>query len=297
MLQFRPFEPADRAVLEPILFRQPYRICDHAFSCLYMWENTYPARWCLEDGILYICYESPDGGAVYQLPLDAGDRLAQAVARLEEDAAARGAALELVTLNDQMKAELEAALPGAFDFTAVPEGADYIYDAEAMRELRGKKLHAKRNYVNRFTAEHAGNYSFEEITAENEAEVMAFNTEWDLARGISLDYFHEAEAVRRALEHLAELGMVGVALRLEGRIVAYALGTRLNEDTLLEQIEKAADIPGAYPMICREFALRFSEGCTYINREEDLGLEGLRKAKLSYFPAYLNMRWRAVRRV
>ena len=93
---------------------------------------------------------------------------------------------------------------------------------------------------------------------------------------------------------MEQIGMFGVALRLEGKIIAFALGSKLSADTLLEDIEKASDVPGAYQMINHEFACRFSEGFTYINREEDLGIEGLRKAKLSYFPAYLNMRWRAV---
>ena len=297
MLKFKEVELSDRAVLEPILRAQPYRVCDHSFSCLYIWEKTYPAQYFLEDGILYIMYKFPDGNISYQMPLAAGNRLAYAVERLERDAEARGIALELVTINEQMKEELETALPGRFDFIEEPDYADYIYDAEALRELRGKKLHAKRNYINRFTAANEGNFTFEAVGPENAAEVLAFNAEWDLEHGFSDDFRKEAEAIRRAVLDLERIGMVGVALRLDGKIAAYALGTQLNGDTILEQIEKAADIPGAYQMINNAFAKRFSEGFSYINREEDLGIEGLRKAKLSYFPAYLNMRWRAVRHV
>ena len=294
MLQFKEVALSDRAVLEPILRRQPYRICDHAFSCLYIWDKTYPARWCLEDGILYIVYLFPDGSAYYQMPIGAGDRLPGAIDRLREDAAARGVPLELVTVNEEMKAELEAALPGAFAYTQVPEAADYLYDAEALRELSGKRLHAKRNYINRFVSENEGSFAFEDIGPENAREVLEFNALWDREHGLNLDFIHEAEAVERALLHLREAGMFGVALRLDGHIIAYALGTQLGGDTVLEQIEKALPLPGAYQMINREFALRFSQGFAYINREEDLGIEGLRRAKQSYYPAFLNMRWRAM---
>lgn len=294
MLNFKEVELSDREVLEPVLRALPYRVCDHSFSCLYIWEKTYPARYALEDGILYIMYRFPDGSISYQMPLVAGDRLAHAVGLLKEDAAARGIALELVTINEQMKEELEAAMPGCFIFIEEPDYADYIYDAAALRELRGKKLHAKRNYVNRFTAEYEGRYTFEAVGPENAEEVLAFNAEWDRAHGYGDDFRKEAEAICRAVRDLEKIGMMGVALRLDGKIVAFALGTQLNYDTILEQIEKASNIPGAYQMINREFAGRFSEGFAYINREEDLGIEGLRKAKRSYFPAYLNMRWRAV---
>ena len=294
MLQFREFAVADRALLEPILFRQPYRLCDHSFACCFIWQENYHTRWCLEDDILYIRY-GVGGEVCYQLPLNAGDRLPRAIARLEEDAAANGARLLLVVLNDRMREELEAAMPGAFSFTQDRDGADYIYDAEALRELTGKRLHAKRNYINRFISENEGAYAFEEITPENAAEVLAFNGEWDREHGMNIDYLHEADAIRNALDNLRALGMQGVALRLDGKLIAFALGVRLSEDTVLEQFEKALPVPGAYQIINREFARRFSTGCSYINREEDLGLEGLRKAKLSYFPAWLNMRWRAVR--
>lgn len=296
MLNFRKFTVADRQVLEPILYRLPYRICDHSFACCYIWQETYHTRWCMEDGILYIRY-GEGTGVCYQLPIGAGDRLPEAVARLEEDAAAHGAPLLLVALNDGMKELLETAMPGAFTWTQDRDSADYIYDAASLRELTGKRLHAKRNYINRFLAEHGDAFAFEEIGPENAGEVLRFNREWDLEHGAGRDYDNEAGAVKLALESLHELGMRGVLLRLDGGIIAYALGAGLCEDTVLEQIEKALPLPGAYQMINREFARRFSRGCTYINREEDLGLEGLRKSKLSYFPAYLNMRWRAERNV
>ena len=92
-------------------------------------------------------------------------------------------------------------------------------------------------------------------------------------------------AANLALNHLAALDLKGCILKVNGQIVAYSVGERINSDTLIVHIEKAdADLPGAYPMICQQMVKMHADGCTYVNREEDLGVEGLRKAKLSYYP-------------
>ena len=293
MLSFKPIELSDRPILEPILYAQPYRMCDHDFACLYIWGGTYFPRFCIEDGVLYIEQTISGGRAIYHLPYCADSRLAGAVETLSVHCREKGIPLLLTTLNTRRKEALEQAMPGKFDYIEEPDFADYIYNAQDLITLHGKKFHAKRNFINRFIAENEGNYSFEPVCAENAQEILDFNARWDAeneAEGID----DEAAAIRRAVTELDEIGMFGVALRLDGKIAAYALGSRMCTDTVLEQIEKAADIPGAYQMINNAFASRFASDCLYINREEDLGIEGLRKAKLSYNPAYLNTRYHAV---
>ncbi len=293
MLNFKAVALEDRMLLEPVLRAQPYRICDHCFACLYIWENTYPAQFCLDEDILYILYSYPDGSIAYQLPYCTHMQLPGAIEKIRRHAAAMGHVLNLATLNEEQKNQLESALPGAFVYIQQPDYADYIYYAQDLITLRGKKFHAKRNYINRFVQQYAGRFSFEAVGSANAGEVLAFNAQWDVlhpGNGIA----NEADAVRRAVQNLDAIGMFGIAMRLDGEIAAFALGTRLCADTVLEQIEKASDVTGAYQMINQAFAQRFAADCLYINREEDLGLEGLRKAKQSYNPAYLNMRYRAL---
>ena len=293
MLNFKAVALEDRAVLEPVLRAQPYRICDHCFACLYIWENTYPAQFCFDEDILYIMYSYPDGSTAYQLPYCPDEQLPGAIEKIRRHAAGCGKALCLVTLNDEQKNKLDLMLPGAFVYDRQPDYADYIYNAQDLITLRGKKFHAKRNFINRFTQQYEGRFLFEPVGPANAGEVLAFNARWDeenQANGIA----DEADAIRRAVLDLERIGMFGTALRLDGEIAAFALGTRLCGDTVLEQIEKSADLPGGYQMINQAFAQQFAADCLYINREEDLGIEGLRKAKLSYNPAYINMRYRAL---
>lgn len=291
MLNFKKVELSDRLQVMPFLQALPYRLYDHSFVCHYIWQETYPVYYAWQDGVLYVQYRFP-GSVIYQMPLGAGDKLAEAVELIRQDAEEQGVEFAMISINDQMKEELEAAMPGKLRFEESRDQADYMYEVEALRELRGKKLHSKRNFVNRFQTAYEGEYEIVTLTAAHRDEVLAFEEKWMAARDEDEDYRREAVAIRRAFDDFDDLGMTGVALRLQGEMIAFALGSRINGDTILEDFEKALDIPGAYQMINNAFMKICGEGYTYVNREEDMGIEGLRKAKLSYVPAYLNMRYR-----
>lgn len=109
-------------------------------------------------------------------------------------------------------------------------------------------------------------------------------------------YSGETCAVSLALNHREALGMKGGILRLDGKVIAFTMGCPVSHDTFVVQLEKAeASIPGAYPMINQQFVQHVMEGYTYVNREDDLGLEGLRKAKLSYHPVMMGKKYMAVK--
>ena len=200
-------------------------------------------------------------------------------------------------ISEEIKAEMELAMPGQFTFTEMRDKADYIYYAKDLISLSGKKLHAKRNYINRFMNEHAGRYKFCEIDNDNIHAVMEFHKKWCFDNGCNQDegLMGERCAVIAGLNHREELGLLTGILYLDEKIVAYSFGTQMSQDTVDIQIEKADHaVDGAYPMINRLFAERHCQNVEYINREEDLGLEGLRKSKLSYNPAFLLMKYKAV---
>ena len=276
MLNFKKVELSDGEKAIPFFEALPYRLYDHSFICHYIWQETYPAYYAWQDGVLYVQYRMPDGEVLYQMPLGAGDHLAEAVEEIRLDAEERGVPFLMISVNTEMKEELEAAMPGKLVFAEDPDRADYMYEVEALRELRGKKLHGKRNFVNRFKTTYEGEYTVSPVTAADMDEILEFERRWIEAS---------------AMEEFDTLHMVGVALRLKGEMIAFALGSPLTKDTILEDIEKALDIPGAYQMINNAFMSICGEGYTYVNREEDMGIEGLRKAKQSYVPAYLNMRY------
>ena len=185
---------------------------------------------------------------------------------------------------------IEQWYPEKYQLAVRRQDSDYIYLREKLATLSGKKLHGKRNHINRFE-ENYPDWQYESITNTNEEECARMAMKWclencaDEEQNWEHDKIDESKLVVYAIRNRETLGMKGGALRAGGDIVAITLGERLTEDTFVVHFEKAfPQIQGAYPMINREFVRNELEEYTYVNREEDLGDEGLRKAKLSYRP-------------
>ena len=179
-------------------------------------------------------------------------------------------------------------VPGRFLIEGDRNDYDYIYTREKLATLAGKKLHGKRNHIARF--KDSGDWSYEPMTAENVEECRTMTYTWIHMREEKWneEMNQEISVLHEAFDHMQELGLVGGVLRRDGQIVAFSIGERLNSETFVVHFEKAyPDLRGAYPMINQQFVLHECEGYAYVNREEDTGDPGLRKAKLSYYPDIL----------
>lgn len=167
------------------------------------------------------------------------------------------------------------------------DSSDYIYNTDDLSELKGKKYHGKRNHIKHFMS---NDWSFETITSDNINECFEFATQLYNHNENTNDYSSVVEqyAINMFLMNMKYLGLVGAILKSSGKIVGFTIGEQLNSDTFIVHIEKAnSDVQGAYPMICNQFIKNFAGDLKYVNREEDLGIEGLRKSKLSYKPVFL----------
>ena len=148
MIEFHAPTPADKAWVDELLARGNYRGCDYNFTNLYVWSRAYNQRIARVDDFLvtHVCGRL---GCSYMYPAGSGD-IAAVIRALEADAAEKGEPLRLVCLTPRQMAELEEFFPGRFAYTADRDGYDYLYEVERLAELGGKKLHAKRNHINRF---------------------------------------------------------------------------------------------------------------------------------------------------
>jgi Uncharacterized conserved protein len=185
--------------------------------------------------------------------------------------------------------------PDRFIFQPIRDSYDYIYSAQDLVFLKGKKFQSKRNFISRFKREEG--WKYEEITASNLGECAVMNDKWCAKYGCGMDLSKNQEycSVRCALENFVELKLSGGILRLNGEIVAFTIGEKMNSDTFLVHIEKAfADVVGAYPTIANEY-LRHAIlneqtqelSVEFVNREDDAGNLGLREAKMQYHPLFL----------
>ena len=291
MIDFHPPRLEEKPWVDELLRRADYRGCDYNFTNLFVWSRAYHQEIARVDDFLvtHVCGRM---GCSFMFPAGGGD-LASVIRKLEGEAAGRGEPLRLVCLTPRQMAELEEFFPGQFTFTADRDGYDYLYEIDRLADLGGKRLHAKRNHINRFM-ENNPSWTYEEITPESLGECLAMDKEWyrrSLARegeAEERDLGDEGVALRQAMEHYQALGLEGGLIRVYGEVVAFTMGDLLNSDTYDVHFEKAyGELQGAYAMINREFA-RWVRGrhpnVRYLNREDDMGVEGLRKAKESYYP-------------
>ena len=303
MIAFKTPAPADKAWVDGLLARGNYRGCDYNFTNLYVWKKTYGVEIAQWNGFLFthLCGRM---GCSYLYPAGVGD-IAGAIRMLEADAAGRDQPLRLVCLTRGQMAELEEFFPGRFTYVADRDGYDYLYEIDRLADLGGKKLHAKRNHINRFM-ENNPTWVYEEITPDSLAECLEMDREWyrrSLQRegeAEERDLGDEGIALRTAMEDYQALGLEGGLIRVYGEVVAFTMGDKLSTDTYDVHFEKAyGELQGAYAMINREFARwvrqRHPE-IKYLNREDDMGVEGLRKAKLSYYPDLLVEKYAATLR-
>lgn len=260
------------------------RNCDLSFANLCSWSFLYHTEYAVADGFLLFRFylnEKP----VYMMPVGKGD-LANVLLLLKEDALRLNTELKILGISPNMRKRMEQILPDTFVFDTDRDYYDYLYTRMDLATLKGKRFQAKRNHVNRFRKAYP-DYIYESLTPELVPECLRLEEIWCRANGCNEREALSAErrSMQYALMHQQELELTGGLLRVNGEIVAFTYGCPINQDTWDVCVEKAnTDIEGAYAMINYEYANHIDEKYVYINREEDLGLEGLRKAKLSYQP-------------
>ncbi len=262
-----------------------YRNCDFSFANMYSWQFIYHSEYAVVEDTLFVRFYIDGGRPAYMMPQGAMP-LRESIAWLVDDAASLGHTLCLLGISEEGRSALNAAYPEAFRFIAERDYSDYIYLRDDLASLSGKRLQPKRNHINRFIKNYP-DYNYQPLTAELVPVCLQFEKQWvsEKRTGHEEDLAAEREAMTRALTHFNELGLLGGTLWVGDKIVAFTYGSPVNADTFDVHVEKAdADVDGAYTMINREFARTIPETYRYVNREEDLGLPGLRQAKLSYHP-------------
>ena len=261
---------------------------DYSFTNMYIWRHEYHTKVSWEDGMLMV---GNPHWLMYSYPKGQAD-VRKAVEFLREDAHAKDRKLVIRGLTEDTLAKFLPVYGEEFDISEDRNNADYIYTADKLCNLPGRKLSAKRNHINKF--ERNGDWEFVKITEENIDKARAFVAKFYLEKG-DPELESESVAIAEMFEHYEELGFVGGLLYQNGEPVAFSAGTRLCQNCMDVHFEKALPhVEGAYTMINREFArmvvAEYPE-IEYFNREEDMGLEGLRKAKLSYHPDVLLMKY------
>lgn len=288
MIDFQPLNTEKKAEYEKYLQCAGERGCEYSFVNLYLWGRQKVA--VLHDHLVF--FSQFNRKSVYLFPVGTGDKKAVLEAVIA-DAKERGIPCRFTGLTQADCDTLESLFPGKFRYHFDRSTFDYVYSIDDLADLAGRKFQKKRNHLNKFREVCPG-HTLEPITDENIGEVKQMVDSWydlRLQEDPHADFHLERSAITKAMDRRESLGMEGLILRNGRQILAMTLASRLNSTTFDIHFEKALNITdGAYAAVNNGFARYLREkhpDILWLNREDDMGLEGLRKAKLSYNPHHL----------
>ncbi len=268
------------------------RYCENSgytFTNLFMWRKMRDYRWAVEDDVLYIFSFNEEQFAAWQ-PIGAQDKMQDAITKIlrvaEEN---RGDKKFGFVVVEKMFADELARYPHAkFNITAERDCFDYVYLAQDLINLSGRKFHGKKNHLNAFSKEYPNAKYLpitEEIIPKCREELNIWLERHKRANPDNPFICYEQAAIHEIFDHFDKFKLKGGAILLDGKIVAFTFGEKLNSDTAVIHVEKAdSNIRGIYAAINQNFVEHEWSDMIYINREEDMGIDGLRKAKKSYRP-------------
>ena len=295
MLTFRSLELEDKDLINSYLINQNYRVSDLCFVNLYAWEKKFNTQFAVYDDWLFIRFKDNYGRNSYLKPIGKGD-IRKGIEIIVDDHKQFETVFQIRGVTQEMIDEIEEAMPGKFNYKLNMSVSDYIYTSEKLIHLKGKKLQSKRNHINRFMRENEWKYKTltgnPELVRECKSMLdkwMAINSE-DKDPSIDYDDF----ATKIMLENFEYLNLKGGLICVNNEIAAFSIGEVLTKDTVVVHVEKAfTSIHGAYTIMNQQFVINEAADFLYINREEDMGVENLRKAKLSYQPDILLEKYNA----
>lgn len=290
-LEFKKITHRDMPLIWPFLEKEKGRTTDFSYAGVFMWVDLFKYEYAIFNDTLFIkgVVENQRDTPAFSLPI--GDRsLSESVDILKNYCEREGISLEFSAVPEYALEEFEKLGPKAMEL--LDDWSDYLYDAEMLATLKGKKMNKKRNHVNHFVSFNP-EWTFEPLSAENAQAAQAFMDIYDRETDDNFMAREESRLSRKMIDMIAEGDAVmhgGVLYNKPGEICALTIGD-VKGDTLYVHIEKATrNVSGSYEMINKEFASHVKEvhpEIKFINREDDSGDLGLRMAKESYHPVAL----------
>ncbi|SCH36726.1 Uncharacterized conserved protein [uncultured Clostridium sp.] len=290
LIIFKDIDIDAKEKLQPYFDMVDYEACEYCFATLYMWQHLYKTGYYIGNGFAVLVGEY-EGDTFSILPLAPKEKLPEVIdfvldyfKKIEKKLYFRGITKEIVD-------DLKEYYPGQFEYIEERDLFDYVYDAESMRTLAGRKNQKKRNHINYFLKEYEGRFEYKLLDKEDFDACLELVKKWADNKEENNEYDEgmddELLGIKKIFndyEILKSNVKIG-GIYIDGNLEAFTIGELINPNMALIHIEKAnPDIRGLYPFINQRFLVNEFSDVEFVNREEDLGIPGLRKAKLSYHP-------------
>lgn len=270
-----------------------------AFGTYFVWSECYGTKIHMDENFALIKTEKNALNYYFPVGKLSDEELKKAIHYMIEDCKNNNQKdFKIARLNKEDVQSLGRIMPGEFEINETRERFEYIYNSEDLANLKGKKYHGKRNHVSKF--KNLYDWTYEKIVPEKKEIYMNFFEKWfeKNSEKEGTDFIEEFKAIKKSFENYEKLEFEGGTILVDGQIVACTIGEKINNDNFVVHFEKAlTEFEGAYTIINQEFSKTLEQRFKFINREEDLGIEGLRKAKLSYKPFLLLEKYDAFRKI
>lgn len=292
MLEFKKPQFSDKQKVKDCFRQTSVTDCEYTFGNIMIWQDVYKTEICFYKGFFVSRTTDENGNYSFCFPKGKGnyDEIISIIEDSYKDVSFFG-------LNSEDVEILKKVRENSYEIFSERDMFDYIYRVSDLANLKGKKYHQKRNHISFFEKNY--DWSYEEINDKNIDECLKMNEEWEK---LNSDKAHtgtalEEKAIKTAFKYFERLNFVGGLVKIQDKVVAYTFGEEINGRTFCTHVEKAlSDYRGAYAIINREFAKNTISEYEFVNREEDMGIEGLRKSKLSYHPYMISEIFNAEKR-
>ncbi len=283
MLKFKPIDIMDREIFNKLLKCTQYENSEFSFANIFIWKDIYDIKLCINDDVIYISSTIPETGRYthFQPIFNDENVMDTVLENIKEDEKKHGEEFCISSANKWL-VELINKRNMGYDIVEVPEMHDYVYLTSDLSELVGKKYHKKRTHINHFLNKY--DYEYQIIDDSNKDDCLIIFDKW--AEQMGEDFKKERSVIENAISNTNNLELFGAIIYINGKPAAFAIAEGFLEDTALIHIEKAVpEYREVYTLLNNEFAKReINSKYEYINREEDMGIEGIRRAKKSYHP-------------
>jgi hypothetical protein len=283
--QFKELSLKEKPLLDEAFTQFPPVISEFTFTNLFIWRHAYQIKISRLQNFLCLLAERGEDPFYFSV-IGEGD-MVECCRILFQYSEEKGIPPKIARVSEEMITRIDWKEEG-FLFELDRDQSDYIYLTKDLIQLEGRKYHRKRNHIKQFKEKYS--YQYIPLTSEWISECLRLKTEWCDLRHCEVipGLANESVAIKEAFTHFEQLGVKGGAILINGKLEAFALGEPLNPETVVIHIEKANPAyEGLYTLINQAFLENEWSGYTYVNREQDLGEEGLRKAKESYFPHHM----------
>ena len=289
-MNFKDISMESRELLNPYFDLVDYESCEYCFNTLYMWQHLYKTGYYIGDGFAVIVAEN-EGNTFSILPLAKIEDMSKVIEFIVDYFEKEQKKIYFRGITKEVVEFLKQNYPNKFEYTEERDLFDYVYDGESMRELKGRKNVKKRNHINYFIKEYEGRYEYRLLDEKDFDACLQLVQEWTNNKEengqVDEEMKEELIGIKKLFENYSilkdKLKIAGIFI--DGKLEAFTMGEHINPDMALIHIEKAnPSIRGLYPFINQQFLVNEFSDVEFVNREEDLGIEGLRKAKLSYHP-------------